>query len=116
MKRAGVGRYVIAVIGGEKVRAFVPAPLLPLPSLEITGSARAAIDQALLSLGRLDGAAATLPDAKLLLYTFVRKEAVLSSQIEGTQSSLSDLLTTSSGRVLACQSKTLPRYHDTLLQ
>lgn len=93
MKRAGVGRYVITVTGGEKVRAFVPAPLLPLPSLEITGRARAAIDQALLSLGRLDGAAATLPDAKLLLYTFVRKEAVLSSQIEGTQSSLSDLLT-----------------------
>ena len=54
---------------------------------------RAALDQALLALGRLDGAAATLPDARLLLHTFVRKEAVLSSQIEGTQSSLSDLLT-----------------------
>ena len=54
---------------------------------------RAELDRALLALGRLDGAAATLPDAHLLLYTFVRKEAVLSSQIEGTQSSLSDLLT-----------------------
>jgi Fic family protein len=93
VKRASVGRYITAVAGGEKVRAFVPAPLVPLPALKITGKARAALDQALLALGRLDGAAATLPDVQLLLYTFVRKEAVLSSQIEGTQSSLSDLLT-----------------------
>jgi Fic family protein len=93
VKRASVGRYITAVAGGEKVRAFVPAPLVPLPALKITGNARTALDQALLALGRLDGAAATLPDVQLLLYTFVRKEAVLSSQIEGTQSSLSDLLT-----------------------
>ncbi len=46
----------------------------------------------MLSLGRLDGAATTMPDADLLLYTFVRKEAVLSSQIEGTQSTLDELL------------------------
>jgi Fic family protein len=93
VKRANPGRYVTSVAGGEEVRAFVPAPLVPLPTLEITGGVRGALDQALLALGRLDGAAATLPDAHLLLYTFVRKEAVLSSQIEGTQSSLSDLLT-----------------------
>jgi Fic family protein len=93
VKRARVGHYITAVAGGEKVRAFVPAPLVPLPDLDMAGRARAALDQALLALGRLDGAAASLPDAQLLLYTFVRKEAVLSSQIEGTQSSLSDLLT-----------------------
>ena len=93
MKRAGLGRYVTSVAGGEEVRAFVPAALVPLPTLDLTGGVRAALDQALLAVGRLDGAASTLPDAHLLLYTFVRKEAVLSSQIEGTQSSLSDLLT-----------------------
>ncbi|MGH8137512.1 MAG: Fic family protein [Steroidobacteraceae bacterium] len=99
MKRLGLGRYIDSVAGKEEVRAFVPAPLTPLPSLEIAGQARATLDQALLALGRLDGAAATLPDAHLLLYTFVRKEAVLSSQIEGTQSSLSDLLTHELGEI-----------------
>ncbi len=93
MKRPDLGRYITSVAGGEEVRAFVPAPLAPLPALELTGGVRTALDQALLAVGRLDGAASTLPDAHLLLYTFVRKEAVLSSQIEGTQSSLSDLLT-----------------------
>lgn len=93
MKRTDLGRYITSVAGGEEVRAFVPAALVPLPMLELTGRVRAALDQALLAVGRLDGAVSTLPDAHLLLYTFVRKEAVLSSQIEGTQSSLSDLLT-----------------------
>jgi Fic family protein len=95
VKRADLGRYITSAAGagGEEVRAFVPAPLVSLPTLELTGRVRAALDRALLAIGRLDGAAATLPDAHLLLYTFVRKEAVLSSQIEGTQSSLSDLLT-----------------------
>ena len=93
MKRADFGCYITSVAGSEEVRAFVPAPLVPLPTLELTGGVRATLDQALLAVGRLDGAASTLPDAHLLLYTFVRQEAVLSSQIEGTQSSLSDLLT-----------------------
>jgi len=92
MSKIKAGRYVSTVAGGEKVRAFVPASLLALPFIDLTGSARNALDQALIAVGRLDGAAATFPDANLLLYTFVRKEAVLSSQIEGTQSSLSDLL------------------------
>jgi len=74
------------------VRAYVPAPLPPTPPLDLGGSARNALDQALLALGRLDGAAATLPDTHVLLYAYVRKEAVLSSQIEGTQSTLDDLL------------------------
>src|SRR6202453_2798152 len=93
MKRPDFGRYTISIAGGEEVRAFVPAPLPPVPPLELIGPIRTALDQALLALGRLDGAAAALPDAHLLLYTFVRKEAVLSSQIEGTQSTLDDLLT-----------------------
>src|SRR5260370_41291372 len=83
----------MSITGGEEVRAFVPAPIPPIPPLELIGTVRAALDQALLALGRLDGAAAALPDAHLLLYTYVRKEAVLSSQIEGTKSTLDDLLT-----------------------
>ncbi len=63
-----------------------------MPPLEIGSDLRNAMDQALLELGRLDGITAILPDTHLFLYMYVRKEAVLSSQIEGTQSSLSDLL------------------------
>jgi Fic family protein len=89
----------MSIAGSDEVRAFVPAPLPPIPPLELIGPVRAALDQALLALGRLDGAAAALPDAHLLLYTYVRKEAVLSSQIEGTQSTLDDLLTHELGEV-----------------
>jgi Fic family protein len=92
MKRTDVGHYAVSIVGDEEVRTFVPAPLPPRPVLDLSGSGRETFDQALLALGRLDGAAATLPDAHLLLYTYVRKEAVLSSQIEGTQSTLDDLL------------------------
>ena len=92
MKRSQTGRYVTSIAGSEEVRAFVPAPLPPVPALELIGDVRNSLDQGLLALGRLDGAANTLPDAHLLLYTYVRKEAVLSSQIEGTQSTLDDLL------------------------
>jgi Fic family protein len=92
VKRSDTGRYVTSIAGSEEVRAFVPAPLPPVPALELTGGVRNSLDQGLLALGRLDGAAGTLPDAHLLLYTYVRKEAVLSSQIEGTQSTLDNLL------------------------
>lgn len=92
MKRTEFGRYVTSIAGDQPVRAFVPTPLPPNPPLQLSGAAREGFDQALLALGRLDGTAATLPDADLLLYTYVRKEAVLSSQIEGTQSTLDDLL------------------------
>jgi Fic family protein len=92
VKRSDTGRYVTSIAGSEEVRAFVPAPLPPVPALELIGAVRNSLDQGLLALGRLDGAAGTLPDAHLLLYTYVRKEAVLSSQIEGTQSTLDDLL------------------------
>jgi Fic family protein len=92
MKRGLTGEYVVKKYGDEEVRAFVPFPLPPKPPLSIDPSLREELDRALLSLGRLDSAAALLPDIDLFLYTYVRKEAVLSSQIEGTRSSLSDLL------------------------
>jgi Fic family protein len=77
---------------GEKVQAFVPAPLPPRPPIDWTPELRNKFDQALLALGRLDSVSTLLPDTSLFLYMYVRKEAVLSSMIEGTQSSLSDLL------------------------
>ena len=72
--------------------AFVPPSLPPDQPLSLTEGAQTALDRAMHSLGRLDGATTTMPDVDLLLYTFVRKEAVLSSQIEGTQSTLDELL------------------------
>ena len=92
MKRELQGHYVTISTVGEKARAFVPAPLPPNPSLEWTPDLRSKFDQALLALGRLDSISTFLPDIPLFLYMYVRKEAVLSSMIEGTQSSLSDLL------------------------
>ena len=92
MQRGESGNYEVTSIGGEHVRAFVPAPLPPQPSLVLDGSLQQMLESAVLALGRLDGVATLLPDEALFLYTYVRKEAVLSSQIEGTQSSLSDLL------------------------
>lgn len=93
MKRGPTGSFLAGPsAGGESYRAFVPHPLPPKPPIEIRGSLREEMDQALLALGRLDAISSLLPDPLLFLYAFVRKEAVLSSQIEGTQSSLSDLL------------------------
>lgn len=92
MKRELQGRYVTISTVGEKARAFVPAPLPPRPSIDWTAELRGKFDQALLALGRLDSVSTLLPDTSLFLYMYVRKEAVLSSMIEGTQSSLSDLL------------------------
>lgn len=77
--------------GGERIRALVPPPLPPDPPINLTKLSRLH-DEANRALGRLDGVTTILPDADLFLYAYVRKEAVLSSQIEGTQSSLSDLL------------------------
>jgi Fic family protein len=74
------------------VHAFVPDPLPPDPPLDLTGARQRLLEGALLACGRLDGVTALLPDPDLFLYAYVRREAVLSSQIEGTQSSLSDLL------------------------
>jgi Fic family protein len=93
MKRGSTGRFVTtSSFGDEKVRAFVPLPLPPKPALTIGPELRDRLDSALLAVGRLDSVTTLLPDTSLFLYMYVRKEAVLSSQIEGTQSSLSDLL------------------------
>lgn len=92
MKRETTGRFVSISTAGEDCRAFIPNPLPPVPPLAIGAELREKLDQALLAIGRLDSVTALLPDPSLFLYMYVRKEAVLSSQIEGTQSSLSDLL------------------------
>ena len=92
MQRGPTGRYEATTTAGETVRAFVPAPLPPVPPLDLAGARQRQLEQALLACGRLDAVTALLPEPDLFLYAYVRREAVLSSQIEGTQSSLSDLL------------------------
>src|ERR1700709_2081762 len=86
-----VGRYETTVFGGETVRAYVPVPLPPVPAVDLTGL-QIALERANQTVGRLEGIASVLPDPSLFLYMYIRKEALLTSQIEGTQSSLSDLL------------------------
>src|SRR6266511_3735283 len=92
MKRPLQGRYIKVAVANEPCQAFVPAPLPPRPAIQWIPELRARFDAALLALGRLDAMTDLLPNAALVLYSFVRKEAVLSSMIEGTQSSLADLL------------------------
>jgi Fic family protein len=86
---ARAGRYIRQTTG---YRAFIPAPLPPVPPVEITGEIQRLLSEADRALGRLDGSIQTLPNPDLFVFMYVRKEAVLSSQIEGTQSSLNDLL------------------------
>lgn len=86
-----LGRYVETAVGGENVRAFVPPQLPPHPQIDVL-SLLERLSLAERALGRLDGITMLLPRQELFLYMYVRKEAVLSSQIEGTQSTLSDLL------------------------
>lgn len=92
MRRGATGRFHKSSVAGETVRAFIPEPLPPDPPLALDGALQLALEQAHMALGRLDSITTLLPDPDLFLYSYVRKEAVLSSQIEGTQSSLSDLL------------------------
>jgi len=89
MKSNRAGDYVGQLSG---YRAFIPAPLPPDPPLEIDSDMQGLLSKADRALGRLDGSIQTLPDPDLFVFMYVRKEAVLSSQIEGTQSSLDDLL------------------------
>ncbi len=92
MQRGPTGYFTPIATAGEVARAFIPHPLPPDPPLEMDGELGALLDSASIAIGRLDGISLVLPDPELFLYTYVRQEAVLSSQIEGTQSSLSDLL------------------------
>ena len=86
-----LGRKVTLSTVGERVEAFVPPPLPPAPPVRMD-RLNSLLESANLALGRLDGMTSILPDTDLFLYMYVRKEALLSSQIEGTQSSLSELL------------------------
>ena len=87
-----IGTYITTSVAGENVRAYVPSPLPPEPPLNISIELQDLIEKANRGLGRLDGIACVFPQPELFLYQYVRKEALLSSQIEGTQSSLADLL------------------------
>lgn len=88
------GTYITNSLSPEPFKAFIPYPLPPEPPLNLSEEHYELLDQATLALGRLDGLAGQLPRDVVSLYTYfyTRKEAVLSSQIEGTQSSLSDLI------------------------
>ncbi|MGC8855144.1 MAG: Fic family protein [Halothiobacillaceae bacterium] len=88
-KQTRAGRYIQQPTG---YRAFIPAPLPPDPPVNLGEPLRGLLSQADYALGRLDGAIVTLPNPDLFVFMYVRKEAVLSSQIEGTQSSLQNLL------------------------
>jgi Fic family protein len=90
-KNSRLGTYVSTTTAGETVRAFLPPPLPPEPAVDLTGLFQQ-LDRANQALGRLDGLTTLLPDTRFFLYLYVRKEALLSSQIEGTKSSFSDLL------------------------
>jgi Fic family protein len=86
------GTFVICSTSPEPFKAFVPHPLPPHPPLKLDEAHYELMEKANQAIGRLDGVTMLLPDITQFLYLYVRKEAVLSSQIEGTQSSLSDLL------------------------
>ena len=92
MRRGLTGEFRVSVAGGERIESFVPRRLPPEPPLEVTGKRERLLERGILALGRLDSITLLLPNPDLFLYAYVRREAVLSSQIEGTQSSLSDLL------------------------
>ena len=84
MQRGMTGYYEVSGSCPEPVRAFVPHPLPPVPALDLSGNCSPLIDAAHLACGRLDGVSFLLPDPDLFLYSYIRREAVLSSQIEGT--------------------------------
>ena len=90
------GRHVETTVGGEVVRAFVPPPLPPIPPIDAL-TLLPKLSAAERAPGRLDGMTVLLPHQELFLHVYVRKEAVLSAQIEGTQSTLSDLLRLETG-------------------
>ena len=92
MNRSKLGHHVPTVVDGLELQALVPSELPPEPGLYFEGQLQQSTERAVLALGRLDAVTTLLPNEALFVYSYVRKEAVLSSQIEGTQSSLSDLL------------------------
>ncbi len=99
MRRDATGSYEATTAGGERVHAFVPRPLPPTPALDFSEGLRLPLEAATVALGRLDAVTELLPDPAVLVYGHVRKEALLSSQIEGTQSSLAELMIHEAGGV-----------------
>lgn len=91
MHRHEFGEYLTNTVAGEEVKAYLPASLPPEPPMDMA-SLYSLLDKANLAVGRLDGISINVPNISLFLYMYIRKEAVLSSQIEGTQSTLTDLL------------------------
>ena len=91
-KEHRAGRFIKQQSGPSEYVAFIPAPLPPDPPICLDAPLQETLERASIALGRLDGITLLLPNPDLFLYMYVRKEAVFSSQIEGTQSSLSDLL------------------------
>ena len=92
MERGAIGHYEARATGGERFNAFIPDPLPPEPQLELDGRMLQSMEAASFALGGLNTIAMLIPDKPLFIYSYVRKEAVLSSQIEGSRSSLADLL------------------------
>lgn len=92
MKRENTGKYVVISTIGEKVNAYIPAPLPPHPLPELSAAGNKLLMSSVRALGALDALGEHLPDVAPFIYACIRKEAVYSSMIEGTQSSLSDLL------------------------
>ncbi|HOO52568.1 MAG TPA: Fic family protein [Alphaproteobacteria bacterium] len=92
MRRGPCGKYETTSVVGEKVRSFIPNPLPPEPALVLSDHRYRLLERATVALGRLDSVTLLLPDPNIFLYAYIRREAVLSSQIEGTQSSLEELL------------------------
>ena len=99
MRRDSTGTYESTATGGETVRAFIPRPLPPAPRIRSRESLGSLLEEAATALGRLDAVTELLPDPTVFVYGYVRKEAVLSSRIEGLQSSLADLMLHEAGGV-----------------
>jgi Fic family protein len=96
MKRIS-GTYHITNWGDEEVSAFIPSPLPPNPPLSLDAETRTALSEAMAALGKLAVAADMVPNADWFLYGFVRKEALITSQIEGTLATLQDVLAFEAG-------------------
>ena len=86
-----IGRYIVQKITGESYKAYVPPSLPPEPPLDLT-RLYPYLEKATLALAELNSIHKSIPNTSLFIYMYVRKEALLSSQIEGTQSSFSDLM------------------------
>lgn len=92
MERGPTGRYERTSAGGDEIQAFVPAPLPPTPPVVLASPLQRRLERALLALGRLDTLSTLQPGSDVFRSTFIRKEAVFSSRIEGTRASLTDVL------------------------